>query len=86
MTLLAGAVSIDITPPIGIHLHNWAYSPHPIATGIHQPLKAQILAVENEETGFIAALIAVISSYQLNMMQAGMDIAMSFFVLLSVYF
>lgn len=59
MTLLAGAVSIDITPPIGIHLHNWAYSPHPIATGIHQPLKAQILAIANRETGFIQLLVSV---------------------------
>lgn len=59
MTLLAGAVSIDITPPVGIHLHNWAYSPHPTATGIHQPLKAQILAVGNDGNGFIQLLVSV---------------------------
>lgn len=59
LTLLTGAVSIDITPPIGIHLHNWAYSPHSTATGIHQPLKAQILAVGNNETGFIQLLVSV---------------------------
>lgn len=59
MTLLAGAISIDITPPIGIHLHNWAYSPHSTATGIHQPLRAQILAVGNDETDFIQLLVSV---------------------------
>lgn len=59
MTLLAGAVSVDITPPVGIHLHNWAYSPHSTATGIHQSLKAQILAVGNDETGFRQLIISV---------------------------
>lgn len=44
--LAAAATRVDITPPGGIRLHNWAYSPHQIATGVHRPLFASICALD----------------------------------------
>ena len=40
----------------------------------------------NKKVGLIAAVILAVSPYQLDMMEAGMDITMVFFVLLSLYF
>ncbi len=40
----------------------------------------------NKKVGLIAAVISVISAYQLDMMEAGMDTTMVFFVLLALYF
>ena len=40
----------------------------------------------NKKVGLIAAFVSAISSYQLDMMEAGMDTTMVFFVLLSLYF
>ena len=42
--------------------------------------------VSSKEVGLIAAFISAISAYQLDMMEAGMDTTMVFFVLLSLYF
>ncbi|PIZ83619.1 hypothetical protein COX97_00775, partial [Candidatus Pacearchaeota archaeon CG_4_10_14_0_2_um_filter_05_32_18] len=42
--------------------------------------------VFNKEVGLIAAFISALSPYQLEVMEAGMDTTMFFFVLLSVYF
>ncbi|MFA6889262.1 MAG: glycosyltransferase family 39 protein [Candidatus Woesearchaeota archaeon] len=42
--------------------------------------------VFNKEVGLIAAVISAISSYQLDMMEAGMDTTMVFFVLFALYF
>ncbi len=40
----------------------------------------------NRKAGLIAAVISAISSYQINMMEAGMDTSMTLFVLLSLFF
>lgn len=46
--LHCAAVSVDITPPVGIHLHNWAYSPYATATGVHRPLMAALCGFETD--------------------------------------
>ncbi|MCH6472549.1 neutral/alkaline non-lysosomal ceramidase N-terminal domain-containing protein [Sinomonas terrae] len=46
--LRCAASTVDITPPTGIHLHNWAYSRQKTATGVHRPLYASLLALETE--------------------------------------
>ena len=59
MTFTAAAQSVDITPPVGIHIHNWAYSPFLASTGIHQLLKAQVLAIGNDSNGSVQLLISM---------------------------
>jgi len=59
MTFTAAAKSIDITPPVGIHIHNWAYSPFLVSTGIHQPLKAQALAIGNDSHDSVQLIISL---------------------------
>src|SRR5665647_2396483 len=41
----AAARTVDITPPVGIHTHNWSYSSMTEASTIHRPLQAKILAI-----------------------------------------
>lgn len=41
----AAATTCDITPEVGIHLHNWSYSPHQVSTGVHEPLIATVVSI-----------------------------------------
>lgn len=45
-----GVREVDITPPLGIHLHNWSAAEHMTATGVHRPLLGKVLALVGEST------------------------------------
>ncbi|MBO0730222.1 MAG: hypothetical protein J2P57_13260 [Acidimicrobiaceae bacterium] len=41
----------DITPPVGIYARNWGAAPHDVASGVHRPLLATVLALAPEQGG-----------------------------------
>ncbi len=45
--LLAGVARGDITPPVGIYHRMWGAATHDRSTGIHRPLTATVLYLEN---------------------------------------
>ncbi|MDH2443334.1 hypothetical protein QDR37_05185 [Amnibacterium sp. CER49] len=47
--LRSAAARVEITPPIGIALHNWGYSPYSTATGVHRPLFASLCAFDTND-------------------------------------
>jgi hypothetical protein len=47
-----GVASADITPPIGIRAHNWGAARTGQATGVHRPLRANVVAIHSEQTGW----------------------------------
>lgn len=49
-TLLAGVVTADITPPVGIAHANWGAQTHERAASIDMPLKANVLALSDGTT------------------------------------
>lgn len=51
LRIRAAAEAVDITPPLGIALHNWSYSPHAVSTGVHRPLFASLLALGDDGGG-----------------------------------
>lgn len=56
---MAAASSIDITPPVGIYLHNWSYSTRERSEGIHRPLFASLLVLgprAHDEPSLIVSL------------------------------
>jgi hypothetical protein len=57
--LLASVATVDITPPPGIHLHNWSYAPSPVATGVHERLESKLVALADREAGERCLLIAL---------------------------
>ena len=44
---LAGVARCDITPPVGIYHRMWGAATHDRATGIHRPLTATVLVLQN---------------------------------------
>jgi hypothetical protein len=43
---IIGVARRDITPPIGIHMRNWAAATHEVADGVHRPLTLTTLTFE----------------------------------------
>ncbi len=60
----AATASVDITPPVGIHLSNWALTPDAIATGVHRPLLGKLLALK--VAGRRALLVALDLGWWMN--------------------
>ena len=44
---LAGAARCNITPPVGIYHRMWGAATHDRSTGIHRPLTATVLYLQN---------------------------------------
>jgi hypothetical protein len=55
----AAGRTVDITPPVGIHTHNWSYSSTPQARTIHRPLEAKILAIAEQDGAHPSLLVAL---------------------------
>jgi hypothetical protein len=51
-----GIASVDITPPVSVRIRNWGASLHPVATGVHRPLRADALYVRagDQETVLVS--------------------------------
>lgn len=47
----AGVARADITPPTGIRAHNWGAARTELATGVHRPLTATVLAFRDPAAG-----------------------------------
>src|SRR5215212_1160075 len=57
--LLASVATVDITAPVGIHLHNWSYAPSPVATGVHDRLETKLVALADRQSGERCLLITL---------------------------
>ena len=47
--LMLGHARVEITPPIGIYHRMWGAARHDQATGVHRPMYADLLILENTE-------------------------------------
>src|ERR1700738_1536672 len=56
--MLAGVARVDITPPLGLPLRGWA-ARNARAKAAHEPLIAQAVVLEDEQTGGQAAIVAI---------------------------
>jgi hypothetical protein len=45
-----GVARRDITPPPGIHSHNWGAATHTASGGVHRPMNATVLSISDEQS------------------------------------
>ena len=53
-----GVARIDITPPVEIYGRRWGASEHDLNEGVHRPLTATVLTLQNEEGDMPLCLVA----------------------------
>lgn len=68
---LAGAARGDITPPVGIYHRMWGAATHDRSTGVHRPLTATVLYLENAHAAdefqvFVALDHCLLRSQEMN--------------------
>lgn len=56
---IIGSTQADITPPIGIFARNWGAADGDIATGIHRPLTASVLSLQEPAGGQPLLLVSL---------------------------
>ena len=54
-----GVARQDITPPVGIYARNWGAAQHDVAEGIHRPLEAAVMTIQ-EEPGAAPLVLATV--------------------------
>ena len=54
-----GVARHDITPPVGIYARNWGAAQHDVAEGIHRPLEAAVMTIQEEPGAVPLVLVTV---------------------------
>lgn len=58
-SVLVGAAVRDVTPPVGIYARQWGAAKQDVATGVHRPLEAHVLAIQPNDGGELLVLVSL---------------------------